>query len=191
MRRNRSNGIPTDCGGMLRQAEDAGSSQCQCKAKNCRLIRFYILTKSLARCGLAIIMASVSMGSGTHGTMKRIRTRSFLSVLRLGFGTANPNAFTAYFLPKHACLPSHLSAIMAKKRNVADCLSREARASSQMSSGPITGRLSFHFYILHTTHFSHVNLSVTSGPATQQKGKRFVSPIRGAYSDRVISFPCQ
>ena len=41
-------------------------------------------------------------------TMKRIRTGSFLTVLRLGFGTANPNAFTAYFLPKYVCLSCRL-----------------------------------------------------------------------------------
>jgi hypothetical protein len=58
------------------------------------------------------------MGSGTRGTMNRIRTGSFLTVLRLGFGTANPNAFTAYFLPKYACLPSHLPALMAKKQKL-------------------------------------------------------------------------
>jgi hypothetical protein len=72
--------------------------------------------QALTRCGLAIIIASASMGSGTHGTMKRIRTGSFLTVLRLGFGTANPNAFTAYFLPKYVCRPIPISSIMAEKR---------------------------------------------------------------------------
>jgi hypothetical protein len=61
-------------------------------------------------------MASVSMGSGTHVTMKRIRTGSFLTVLRLGFGIADPNAFTGYFLPKYACLPYHPSALSEKEK---------------------------------------------------------------------------
>jgi hypothetical protein len=155
-----------------------------------RITHCYILTSSLIRCGLAIIMASASMGSGTHGTMHRIRTGSFLTVLRLGFGTANPNAFTAYFLPKYACLPNYLCRY-GHEANITDFLCREPKASSQTYSGPTTGRLSFHFCTLHTMHSSPANLSVRNGVVTQRKGKRFASRIQRAYSDRVISSLCR
>jgi hypothetical protein len=154
LRRDQFNGGPADYGGTIQLAEGVGSSQCRCKAEIFSSdVTSHILTKDLTRCALAIIMASTSMGSGSHGTMKRIRTGSFLAVLRLGFGTANPNAFTAYFLPKYACLPCHLSAIKARKQTLLTFFSREPRASSQMSSGPITGRSSFRFSTWPIMHF--------------------------------------
>lgn len=60
--------------------------------------RRWIFTMSL--CGIATVVATYAMASGAMGTMHRVQTNSFGAIMHLGFGRANPAAFTAYFLSR-------------------------------------------------------------------------------------------
>ena len=64
--------------------------------------RRWIFTAAL--CALALIVASISCGTGVNGTLSRGEYNTVSEVFGMSFGAADPNSFTAYFLPRTGSL---------------------------------------------------------------------------------------
>jgi len=95
------NGDHRQSGGIPYRVGDGGAFQCFCTSPHSSPIlpSFYNINRS--RC---TVVAAVALGCaipGAKGSQKRRATMTFEWQMKQPVGVANPNAFTAYYLPRY------------------------------------------------------------------------------------------